>query len=279
MSQDIAIKDSYPALAMDEQELLDVLRNSLYPGAQDASIKLAMGYCRASGLDPMLKPVHIVSMWDSKSGGMRDVIMPGIGLYRTQAARSGSYAGISDAEYGPDVTENIGGTDITYPLWCRVTVKRLMPDGQIAEFTATERWKENYAVRGGKDKSIAPNAMWFKRPYGQISKCTEAQALRKAFPESGSQPTSDEMEGKSLDNESTIIDGNTGEVLNKKPERTALPACTDESFSIIESKHKSVITSGEKTPDALINWLQAKCVLTAAQESTIKSWGVENEPA
>ena len=39
--------------------------------------------------------------------------------------------------------------------------------------------------------------MWKKRPRGQLSKCCEAQALRKAFPEMiGNAPTADEMEGK-----------------------------------------------------------------------------------
>ena len=39
--------------------------------------------------------------------------------------------------------------------------------------------------------------MWRKRAYGQLAKCTEAQALRKAFPEfSGGQATAEEMEGK-----------------------------------------------------------------------------------
>jgi hypothetical protein len=57
-------------------------------------------------------------------------------------------------------------------------------------FTAVEYWTENYAT-AGRD-SDAPNAMWKRRPRGQIAKCAEAQALRKAFPELGSQPTADE---------------------------------------------------------------------------------------
>lgn len=187
------------SLAISEQELMLVLKNSLYPGAQDDSIKLVLGYCKASGLDPMHKPVHIVPMYDSKIGRYRDLIMPGIGLYRTQAARSGEYAGVSDAEYGPDVTETLSGVQVTYPSWAKVTVRRLLKNGQIAEFTATERWKENYAVKGGKEQSIAPNSMWAKRPYAQLAKCAEGQALRKAFPEFGAQPTADEMEGKEIE--------------------------------------------------------------------------------
>jgi len=184
---------------MQEHELLKVLGASLYPGAAPESIKLVLGYCRAAGLDPMQKPVHIVPMWDRNAGGMRDVVMPGIGLYRTQAARSGEYAGITEPEFGPDVTERVGDAEVTYPQWCRVTVKRKLAGGMIADFTAREFWRENYAVKGGKDKSIAPNAMWAKRPYGQLAKCAQAQALRMAFPEIGSSPTADEMEGKSID--------------------------------------------------------------------------------
>ena len=205
-----------PALAMNEAELLQVLQSSLYPGAAVESIKMVLSYCRASGLDPMQKPVHIVPMWDGKLEGMRDVVMPGIGLYRTQAARTGCI-GVTEPEFGPDVTESIGGQQITFPAWCRVTVKRRLPTGEAAEFTAKEFWKENYAVKGGKEKSIAPNAMWSKRPYGQIAKCAEAQALRKAFPEIGSEPTADEMAGKALNDDDFVIDGSTGEVVGRKP--------------------------------------------------------------
>jgi phage recombination protein Bet len=199
------VRHAIPALAMQEAELISVLQTSLYPGASLPSIKMVVSYCKAAGLDPLQKPVHIVPMWDGKAKQMRDVVMPGVNLYRTQAARSGALAGVSEPEFGPDVTENIGGVSITFPQWCRVIVKRRLASGEIADFAAIERWKENYAVKGGQEKSIAPNAMWQRRPYGQIAKCAQAQALRVAFPELAGGYTADEMEGKTI--EGTVVEG------------------------------------------------------------------------
>lgn len=195
------------ALALRDDELLPVLQSSLYPGAKPESIKLVLGYCRAAQLDPMQKPVHIVPMlvktgkkndrgYDEKE--WRDVIMPGVGLYRTQAARTGLLAGISEPEFGPTVS--VAGVDV--PEWCRVTVYRLV-GGEPRPFTALEYWEENYATKG-RD-SAAPNEMWSRRRRGQIAKCAEAQALRKAFPEVGSMPTADEVEGR----EEFVADGVT----------------------------------------------------------------------
>lgn len=257
-----------PALAMDEAELVKVLQTSLYPGASLPSIKMALGYCKAAGLDPMQKPVHIVPMWDSRAGEMRDVIMPGIGLYRTQAARNGC-AGVTEPEFGPDVTENIGGQEITYPAWCRVTVKRRLTTGELVEFTAKEFWKENYAVKGGKDKSIAPNAMWTKRPRGQIAKCTEAQALRKAFPEIGSEPTAEEMDGKVL-NEGMVIDGSTGEIMSKKFEQ--LPPYPDENItSNLPAWAKAIKDGKAKSVDQIVAFIKSKNTLTVEQEQRIRA--------
>lgn len=186
------------ALALTEQEFAEVLQTSLYPGAAMTSIKMVIAYCKAANLDPMQKPVHIVPMWDKTTRQMRDVIMPGVGLYRTQAARSNALAGIGEPVFGPVVEFQLGGLSISAPEWVNVTVKRLMPNGSVADFTSTEYWIENYAT-AGKDTE-APNTMWKKRPRGQLAKCAQAQALRMAFPEmTGSAPTADEMEGKYID--------------------------------------------------------------------------------
>lgn len=238
------------------------LKSSIYPGASDASISLVLDYCAAAGLDPMQKPVHIVPMWDSSSRCMRDVVMPGIGLYRVQASRSGQFAGMSEPEFGPMVTEQVGNSQVTFPEWCKVTVYRQLPNGHIAEFTAKEYWIENYAIKGGKDKDQSPNAMWMKRVRGQIAKCAQAQALRMAFPEIGSQPTAEEMEGKAIiDSEATVV----------QQSRPALPAYPQADFDKNLPIWRNLIKSGQKDTESLIAMLSSKATFTDEHLAKIRA--------
>jgi phage recombination protein Bet len=260
-----AITDIAPFVRMNEEELISVLGASLYPGAAVNSIKMVLGYCRASGLDPMQKPAHIVPMWDSKAGQMRDVVMPGIGLYRTQASRSQQMAGISEPEFGPMIDAELGGQKVTYPEWCKVTVKRLMPNGSVAQFTAIEYWNENYAVKGGKEKSIAPNAMWSKRPRGQIAKCAEAQALRKAFPEVGSAPTADEMEGKVIDMGAADV------VAPQPPQPPAAQIWPDDKFAEQLERWAKAVSAGIKTTEDILALAKSKGELTDEQTARINA--------
>lgn len=244
--------------AVSEAVLVEVLNGSLYPGAAHNSVVMVLAYCKAAQLDPMLKPVHIVPIYQ-KGKGMVDVVMPGIGLYRIQAARTGQYAGISEPEYGPPVTAKLSGVDVTYPEWCRVTVKRQMSNGLVAEYTANERWLENYAT-ASKDTS-APNAMWKRRAYAQLAKCAEAQALRKAFPEVGSAPTADEMEGK-------IFDEGVRDISPQKHEPTepvSLSSYEDAKFESMIPKWQEGVDAGKATSASLIAFLESKYTLTGAQ--------------
>jgi phage recombination protein Bet len=260
------VNTQLPSLSMTEAELVKVLQSSLYPGASPDSIKLSLGYCKAAGYDPMQKPVHIVPMWDAKQGVMRDVIMPGVGLYRTQAARTGQFAGMSEPEFGEDVTEKIGGVEITYPKWCRFTVKRLLNNGGVAEFTVREFWKENYAVKGGKEKSIAPNAMWAKRPYAQLAKCAEAQALRKGFPDAtGAAKTADEMEGREIRHEVDITPA--------KPQIEGVKAKSEDrpSSQWVENSAAPTPPAGAAEPAAAPAASTSNAPMTAGQKRIIKA--------
>ena len=110
-----------------------------------------------------------------------------------------------------------------------------MVNGQRVAFHALERWKENYATQSGKTE--CPNAMWRKRPYAQLAKCTEAQALRKAWPEIGSEPTAEEMEGKEI-----IIN----EIPGNQPQQTspaksrALDAIRGQSTEPVTLEHEQM---------------------------------------
>lgn len=246
------------------------LKSSLYPGASDGSVDMVLAYCKAAGLDPMQKPVHIVPMWDSNARQMRDVVMPGIGLYRTNAARTGEYAGIGKPVFGPMVTETVGNREVTYPEWCEVTAYRQLPTGHVAAFTATEYWIENYAIKGGKEHDQSPNAMWSKRVRGQLAKCAQAQALRMAFPEAvGSQPTAEEMEGKTID----VDDVSTVRVVTALPhEPEPLPAYPPESFNANLQKWGNAISTSKKTADDIIAMVETKGTLTDQQKAAIRDF-------
>ena len=247
-----------------DQAIRTALKTSLYPGASDGSVDMVLAYCQAAGLDPLAKPVHIVPMWDGKAREMRDVVMPGIGLYRTNAARTGQFAGMSEPEFGPMVTEKLGSREVTFPEWCKVTAYRQLPSGHVAEFTAVEYWVENYAIKGGKDQDQSPNAMWSKRVRGQIAKCAQAQALRMAFPEAtGAGPTAEEMEGKA------IIEGEATAVARVEQRPAELPPYPSADFDRNLSAWGDIIQAGRKSASDIIAMVSAKGVLTEEQKARI----------
>lgn len=185
---------------MSEETMIRVLQQSLYPGASLDSVRMVMAYCVAQRLDPFSKPVHLVPINVKEGNGWvtRDVIMPGINLYRIRAERTNQFLGSSEPEFGPifvlDYTDKDGKEQtLEYPEWCRVTVKKLVGNRET-EWSAREFWIENYQT--ASRNTYAPNEMWKKRPWGQIGKCAEAQALRKAFPDAvGAEPTFEERGG------------------------------------------------------------------------------------
>jgi len=191
-----------------------VLVESIFPAAKSIeAVMMALAYCKARQLDVFKRPVHIVPVYDSKKRAYVETVWEGIASIRTTASRTGAYAGIDAVEYGPAITHEFRGEKdtyergqrtgteevikkVTYPEWASVIVYRMI-GGQRCAYHAKAFWLEAYGSQG---RTGVPNEMWAKRPYGQIDKCVEAAALRKAFPEElGSTYTADEMEGQTIE--------------------------------------------------------------------------------
>ncbi|MFM7010971.1 MAG: recombinase RecT, partial [Betaproteobacteria bacterium] len=118
------------------------------------------------------------------------------------------------------------------------------------------------------EKSVAPNAMWQKRPYAQLAKCAEAQALRKAFPEFGSAATADEMEGKE-------IDMGSAEIVSEPAKPVTLPDYTAEDFRKNLEAWRTAVQNGRITTDQVIVRASSKYKLSDEQVKEINGLNLD----
>lgn len=158
---------------------LAVLRNSKFKGFTDDEISYARSVCSHLQLNPILKQIHFVKRKDHSDGTYTVTVQVGIDGFRLAAERTGRYAGSDDGifEYKP-------GTHA--PIKASVTVYKMV-DGIRVPYTASARWEEYYPGDQAKE-----GFMWRKMPHGQLAKCAEALALRKAFPQELSALRTDE---------------------------------------------------------------------------------------
>lgn len=234
----------------------NTLIDAIWPSAKTADgIELALSYCKKRNLDPFKRPVHIVPMYvttvnpqtKQKSGKVIETIWPGISEIRTTAFRTNSYAGCDAAEFGPEIEKtweilgSDGGDDdhpnapprddkkeakpkvvashtVKFPEWCQITVYRMIQGTRVAFPGPRVLWLETYATISRNND--APNEMWRDRPSGQIEKCAEAAALRKAFPEElGSEYVLEEAERVTGGHRMVDITPASEDVPDKRPER------------------------------------------------------------
>ncbi|MBK1720117.1 recombinase RecT [Thiocystis violacea] len=190
-----------------------VLVDSIFPSAKTVDgVLLAVRYCQARGLDVMKRPVHIVPMWSRTLGREVETVWPGIAEVQTTAARTGQWAGMEPARFGPELTRTFAGrakvngdwkdleSTVTFPEWAEVTVYRLV-GGIRCPFTETVFWEETYSRMSHCE---VPTSMWVKRPRGQLLKCAKAASLRAAFPEEAGY-TAEEMAGKTIDGDLVAV--------------------------------------------------------------------------
>ncbi|MFF8422903.1 phage recombination protein Bet [Streptomyces sp. NPDC015680] len=134
--------------------------------------------CQRTGLDPFSRQIYLIGRYSKKDG--RDVYTPQTGIdgYRVIAQR---VTGHTNGTYGYEDTVWCDPSGRWRDVWladeppaaAKVTVIR---NGQ--RFSAVATFREY--VQTFSDGN--PKGLWAKMPAGQIAKCAEALALRKAFP-------------------------------------------------------------------------------------------------
>lgn len=167
---------------------IDLIKRTICKNSTDDELKLFMYVANKSGLDVFSRQIYGIKRWDSTSNREVMAIQTGIDGYRLIASRTGLHAGTDEATFVVD--QNTG-----LPFSATVTVYKLV-GGQKMAFTATARYSEYCAlIKDKKTGVMRPNIFWDTKPFLMLEKCSEALALRKAFPaEMSGIYTEEEME-------------------------------------------------------------------------------------
>jgi phage recombination protein Bet len=160
------------------------LARTIAPNLTVDEFRLFGARCAFSGLDPFAGQIHAIIRG---TGNDRKLcIQTGIDGLRLIAARTGEYMGQDEPEFEYD------SDDHTRPALARVTVYRWQHNQRVP-YVGTARWNE-FCPRGGK------NFLWQDKPHAMLSKTSEAQALRRAFPAEMSQVYTQEELHRSPEN-------------------------------------------------------------------------------
>lgn len=180
------------AVSREWENQLELISSTVAPGLNREEFELFLHVCRVRHLDPLQRQVHAVKR-RTKEGDQwveKMTIQTGIDGYRAIANRTGVYMP-SDKEAKIE-SNKADNSDLRVTMY----VKKYHPASSTwHEFSATAYYREfvqTYKDQGGK---YIPNSMWTKMPINQLTKCAEALALRKGWPEElGSIYTDEEMQ-------------------------------------------------------------------------------------
>ena len=158
------------------QEQTQLISSTIAPGCTADELKLFAYACQRSGLDPFSKQIYAI-----KRGGKMS-IQVGIDGLRSIAERTGQLDGSETYWCGEEGDWKDVWLGKTPPAAAKTIVYR---KGSSHPFVGVARFQDYNAGQG----------LWSKMPAAMLAKCSEALALRKAFPaDMSSLYTADEME-------------------------------------------------------------------------------------
>lgn len=196
------------------------------PGDQQVFLHVA----QRVGLDPFAKQIYLIGRKDDEApGGKKWTIQTAIDGFRVFSERHHEYAGDLGAEWcGEDGVWRDVWTGKEPPVAARFTVLRRDREHPI---TAVAHYSE-YVVTKFNGQ---PNHIWKTKPAGQIAKCAEALARRRAFPQDlASVYTDDEM--GHVDNPPPVI---------VQSERDQQPAEQEPDWDALIAQHEAARDVGK----------------------------------
>jgi phage recombination protein Bet len=180
MNKVLAIREtesSVPAQHFNNKQI-EILKNSICKGISNEEFEIFLMACHKTQLDPFMRQIYAVKRKTKKadgSWGETMTIQTGIDGYRLIAERTERYAP------GPEPTYTIdqGGQLISATAY----IKKQTKDGTWHTVSASaflDEYCQTFTDKSTGEKK--PTGMWVNMPKTMLSKCAEAQALRKAFP-------------------------------------------------------------------------------------------------
>jgi phage recombination protein Bet len=159
-----------------DRAMVDTVRATIFPGSSDAELALFFYQCNTTGVHPLSK--LIIPIKYGQGSDAKISFISTIDLHRSKANDTGAYDGQDEPIFEGQIDQECKDADgniqnLPVPELCKVAVYR---KNVGRPFIGIARWKEYYP---GQQKGHK----WRQMPFLMLSKCAEALALRKGFPD------------------------------------------------------------------------------------------------
>lgn len=285
------------ALTRRDPRRIDLFRKTVGKELRGEEIDEALEWCELYGANPFVKDIYFF-VFDAKDPEKRRVVpVLGIGLYRKIAARTGDYRPDEEPPrfvYDERLKSPANPTGLAS---CEVSVN-VYSHGEWHRVSSRLKWEERAPIKAGgfrwedtgekwpdtgkpKKRKVADDSTptldekkpnWHTMPETMMAKCTEADAIRKAWPnETAGSYVAEEMDA------AVTIDATAVEIAETYASEQRLKQVGAANSILIDWMDQAGIVQVPvgKLGDRAIAWVEAN----ASEPMTVQLWRDRNRHA